>query len=254
MSMIPDLGEGPYPTLRNAPITEALIDIRVQLPNDVNIETLRNIQSVLAPRFPKMDQRMSVEAQLKMDEQGAKLIGPPAFPDGVLLSSETEPLRVQARLDGFTVHRLSPYTKWTTFAADAKELWERYKQTARPAKVTRLGVRYINRLELTPYREFTDFILTVPEIAPKLPQKLADYLMRLVIPDETGSIAVVTQSTVPRDANAMTYPIIFDIDVFRVVELAPDAAEIWSIMEELRNYKNLIFFGSLTPKFLETFK
>jgi len=243
-----------FPTLAKAPITEALIDIQVQLPSDVNIDTLRDIQRRLAPRFPKMDQRMSVAAQFKIGDEGAELVSQPPHPDGFLLSSETEPLRLQARLDGFTIHRLSPYTKWATFSADAKQLWELYKETANPTKVTRLAVRYINRLELPHHRDLTDFILTVPEIAPKLPQNLADYLMRLVIPNELGSIAVVTQSTVPRGPAPSTYPIVFDIDVFRIVQLAPDDPEIWSIMEELRSYKNMIFFGSLTPTFLETFR
>jgi uncharacterized protein (TIGR04255 family) len=253
MSMIPDTGH-PFPTLGKAPITEALIDIRVQLPDDVNIETLRGIQTVLGHRFTKMDQRMSVEAQIKFEEDGAHLVAPTSKPDGFILSSEAEPARVQARLDGFTVNRLSPYTKWAIFSKDAKQLWESYKQIARPTKVTRIAVRYINRLELVTDRNFTDFILTVPEIAPKLPQKLSDYLMRLVIPDELGSIAVITQTTAPRDPNPSTYPIIFDIDVFRTVELTPDDPELWSIMEQLRTYKNLIFFGSLNPTFLETFK
>jgi len=243
-----------FPTLKNPPITEAVIDIRVELPNEVSLETLQTIQGLLAPRFPKMDQRFSVEAQFKVDEEGAKFIGLPSQPDGFLLSSDKEPVRVQVRLDGFTINMLSPYTKWATFSADARQLWECYKKTARPTKITRLAVRYINRLELAPERDFTDFILTVPEIAPKLPQKLADYLMRLVIPNESGSIAVLTESTVPRSPSSSTYPIVLDIDVFRFVQLAADDAEIWSIMEELRNYKNLIFFGSLNPTFLETFK
>jgi uncharacterized protein (TIGR04255 family) len=201
-----------------------------------------------------MDQRMSLEAQIKLEEKGARLVAPPAQPDGFLLSSETEPVRLQVRLDGFTAHRLWPYKDWQTFSEDAKNLWRRYKDTAHPTKVTRLGLRYINRLELPLERDFTEFMLTAPEIAPKLPQKLADHFMRLVIPDDSGSIAVVTQTTIPRAQNSITYPFLFDIDVFRDVELAPDAPEMWSIMEELRSLKNLIFFGSLTPTFLETFK
>jgi uncharacterized protein (TIGR04255 family) len=253
MSMT-DLGQGPFPTLSRAPITEALIDIRVQLPSEVNLDTLRNFHTFVASRFPKAEERRSVEAQIRLDDSGAHMNSTPPQPDGFVLTSEVEPTRVQVRLDGFTMSRLQPYTRWTIFSADARDLWERYKDIARPTKVTRLAVRYINRLELKPGRDLRDYILTVPDIAPEVPQMLPDYFMRLVIPRDTGSIAVVSQGTVPRGPKATTFPIVFDIDVFRPVDLSSDASEIWSIMEELRMYKNLIFFKSLTPTFLEEFR
>jgi uncharacterized protein (TIGR04255 family) len=244
-----------FPTLEKAPITEALIDIRVQLPDDVGLDTLRAFQGLVAPRFPQMDERYSVEAQIQVNkEEGAKLTSTPPSPDGFLLSSDSEPVRVQVRRDGFTVHRLRPYNRWSDFSGDAKSLWQQYKALARPIKVTRLEVRYINRLELAPDHDFADYILTAPEVAPALPQGLADYFMRLVIPHESGSLAVITESTLPRDPEASAYPIILDIDVFRDVDLPVDDLEVWSIMEELRGYKNLIFFNSLTPAFLETLK
>ena len=68
-----------------------------------------------------------------------------------------------------------------------------------PKKVIRLGLRYINRIEIPlPMRDFKDYILTVPEIAPGVPQGLERFFMRLVIPsDEAQAVAVVTQSMEP---------------------------------------------------------
>lgn len=49
-----------YPTLNNAPITEALIDIRVKLPSSVNAEKLDSIFELLKEQYPvKQEQKVS---------------------------------------------------------------------------------------------------------------------------------------------------------------------------------------------------
>ena len=82
-------------------------------------------------------------------------------------------------------------------------------------KVIRLALRYINRIEIPlPMRDFKDYILTVPEIAPGVPQGLERFFMRLIIPsDEAQAVAVVTESMEPVTDNK-TVPVIFDIDVY----------------------------------------
>lgn len=244
-----------FPILKKAPLTEALIDIQAKLPENIEVAALRNLQTVESDRFTKIEPRGSVEGHIHLDQEGAHFEGGgPLKPDGFIFSSDSEQLRVQARLDGFTISKLPPYSDWESLLFDAKNLWEAYIKAAHPVSVTRLAVRYINKFDLTPNRDFKEFLLTVPEIAPGLPQSLPDFLMRLVVPHESGAIAVITESSAPREADAPNYPMILDIDVFRSVELSADDPEIWSILGELRAYKNLIFFKSLTPEFLENFR
>lgn len=51
------------------------------------------------------------------------------------------------------------------------------------------------------------------------------------------------------------FPVIFDIDAFRFVDLAAtEEDEMWSLLDELRDYKNLIFFKSINPELLEKYK
>lgn len=169
------------------------------------------------------------------------------MPDGLLMRSESEALVVQARLDGFALNKLAPYAKWDVLRQQAQELWERYLVVARPVAVKRLAVRYINRIELQPGVDFKESILTVPEIAPGIPQGLPEYFMRLVIPHESGSTAIVTEASLPAGLGGPQ--MLFDIDVFRFTDIpSSDFAGIWPIMEELRAYKNVIFFNSITSK------
>jgi len=48
--------------------------------------------------------------------------------------------------------------------------------------------------------------------------------------------------------------LIFDIDVFRQVEYNKNMNEIWNDFDKLRNFKNDIFFNSITDKTKELFR
>jgi uncharacterized protein (TIGR04255 family) len=77
--------------------------------------------------------------------------------------------------------------------------------------------------------------------------------MRLVIPDEKSkSIAIVTQTM--EDPNERVLPLIFDIDAFQEAALDVHGEEMWEALEQLREYKNEIFFNSITDRTKELFK
>src|SRR5207249_4682207 len=76
-----------------------------------------------------------------------------------------------------------PYDSWEAFRAEARRLWKTYRDVARPAKIDRMAVRYVNRLDLpADLRDFKDYLRTVPEVSGDLPQALAGFFLQLNIP------------------------------------------------------------------------
>ena len=244
-----------FPTLRNAPITEAVIDIRAELPPSVYLEHLLDFGAGISDRFTETQQRESVQARIEW-QKGAppRVVAPPPTPDGYLFQSPEERLIVQARLDGFTLSRLRPYHDGDTFLAQARELWRRYVEIARPTKVTRLAIRNVNRIEMERSADLQRYVLTAPEIARGLPQEMLHFFMRVILADSSGALAIVTETVAEPAASASTIPLIFDIDAFREIEFQADDPEIWSALGVLRQVKNRIFFRSLTPEALEAFR
>ena len=80
-----------------------------------------------------------------------------------------------------------------TKAPIAEAILDIQVEPARPNRLKRLALRYINRIEIPlPIRDFKDYLLTIPEIAPGLPQALSNFIMRLVIPNpEMEATAVI---------------------------------------------------------------
>ena len=78
---------------------------------------------------------------------------------------------------------------------DAKQLWLHYVDLARPVSVARIALRYINRIEIPlPFEDYKEYVLTIPEIAPGIPQGLAHFFMRLEIPYPEQFMAIITQT------------------------------------------------------------
>ncbi len=244
-----------WPRFSNAPITEALLDIRAKLPPGVDLTRLANFQDAVKELYPARRERFSWQGgfQVKPGEP-PEIFHPSGGPDGYLFTSKDGKQIVQARLDGFTFNRLKPYDGWESFRDEAKQHWERYRKIATPEMVSRVALRYINRMEIPlPMKDFRDYVLTTPEIAPKVPQGLAGFFMRLVIPDEKSrSIAIITQTM--EDPGERVLPLIFDIDVFQEAAFEAEGEEMWKVFEHLRGYKNEIFFNSITERTKDLFK
>lgn len=242
--------------LRNAPITEALIDLRVIPRPGLDPSVFREAAKTLASRFPLVEERRDTEAMLQVVGGGKvsadmKDLGI----QGLVFKSPDITRLVQFRRDGFTLNHLKPYQGWDVIFPEAMELWQLYEQLAKPMGITRIAVRYINRLEfpVSPI-DMDDYCLT----GPRFPEGVADdysaWTSRIVLVKVSQRLnALVTQSLeqrLPTDLPSL----LLDIDAFRVGEIEGGIEEIKAHFANLRQYKNEVFFGSLKDSYVERFK
>ncbi len=246
-----------YTVFPNAPITEALLDIRVELPKEIILENLEKFHNheTVKEHFPVKKKRESFKGGVKVSPGGKISVLPTSGgPDGYLFQSPIEKKIVQARIDGYTFNKLKPYESWDSFRTEARKLWNIYFQITKPVRITRIALRYINRIEIPlPMNDFKEYVLTTPEIAPKLPQALNHFFMQLEIPNpELPAIALITQ-TMEKPTENQRLPLILDIDVFSEISFINSDEEMWNKFEKLRKFKNDVFFDSITEKTKELF-
>jgi uncharacterized protein (TIGR04255 family) len=240
-----------------APITEAVLDIRVQPKPNLNLAELGSVHENIRELFPEKQGITAWEAGFEFNRRDARsLAQASAKPIGFLFRSADQTKVVQVTESGFTFNKLKPYEHWSALRDEARRLWDEYNKIAQPVMVTRVALRYINRIELPmPFADFKEYILTVPEVAPGIPQALDQFVLQLQIAYSDAAALAVINLTMDRSEPIVDkLPIIFDIDVFRESDHDPLSDEIWQSLETLRVLKNEIFFHSLTDKARELFR
>ncbi len=133
----------------NAPISEALIDIRATFEEDDVLAKADHFAADVASRFPRKEDRIEITGEVLLDRASGKdSSSAKSRKTGYALFSDSREKAVQARIDGFTFSKMKPYESWENLRNEAIELWELYLKTLNPTRVMRLAVRYINRIEL----------------------------------------------------------------------------------------------------------
>ncbi len=232
-----------------APITEAILDLKVILPDNFPIERFLDIHARVRDRFPTSEPihvgSLAIQAGPEIQIDASRQHS------GFLFRSK-DGLRIfQATLQGFTFNRLAPYNSWEEFSNDARNLWEIYKDICKPAFVTRAAVRYINRIDIPvegPIK-LQDYLKTAPDIASGLPQKnLSSFFMQHQIPQEDLNCMLVINETLALPPSPGFISVIFDIDLFRQQAWQSDDEDIWDFLTQLRERKNQVFRESITEK------
>jgi uncharacterized protein (TIGR04255 family) len=124
---------------------------------------------------------------------------------------------VQLAPHAISVHRLSPYEGWNQFRPVIARVFEVYTAEAKPDKVERIGLRFVNDFrdaiqdaEVEPH-EYLNFY---PHVGPALPQMYADAHARVVFmfdQERTGlRLQLYSESRPPDDIPSL----VLDLDYF----------------------------------------
>lgn len=230
-----------------APLTEALIDIRVELPSEMTLSNLSKVHVGQEENYPRREENIIVHGKMSVGaEVGASAT---QTSNGYRYLSKDSRQIFQARLDGFTFNRLAPYETWESFREEAHRLWTIYRSIASPKNITRIGVRYINRLDLpVPIKDFKDYLRTFPEISSGMPQGLSGYFMQLQLPQaDLNAMLVLNQALIPASAPKMV-SVLLDLDLYSETDLPSDEQEIWERFELFRTRKNKVFEACITDR------
>ncbi|NGM81720.1 TIGR04255 family protein [Paenibacillus sp. 7124] len=87
-----------------------------------------------------------------------------------------------------------------------------------------------------------------------MPQGLSDFFTQLVIPSTDGKcMAIITETIDNSRRTEHILPLLFDINVIKEVVFSAKE-DFWLLFDEMHDYKNQIFFNSITDKGRELFR
>ena len=241
--------------LKNAPLTEAIIDVRVELPADFVVETLEAAKARLGSRYPVVQRRERVEGHFRFQDGKPEQSLTRQVVDGFVFITEDKLTVAQFTLDGLTVSRLKPYLSWDRLIEAFRELWNVYLAVAHPVRVTRLATRYVNHVELPlPLLDLSAVLRVPPQTPPEVEAFISGFFTRLKMKSNKWMAdAIVTQAVEPLGDRPVT-PLLLDIDAFVGLKVAPTDPEIFAVLKRLDKFKNEIFFNTLTDEVIRRYE
>ena len=174
-------------------------------------------------------------------------------PQGIRLTSDDETDIVLIQHNGVVISRLAPYPGWKKFRERAFSVWAEWRAVTSNPPVSRIGIRYINRIDI-PYAnepiDPRDYLLFSPQdpgisSSPMLHGYVVQITKSTDAPHWLTSIASTLVSPPPLLDHIS---ILFDIDVFRTKEIPRRDDELWVVVDQARAIKNEIFERCITKK------
>lgn len=240
-----------------APITEALVDLQLPVDHQASLDSLTRLKE----RWEKTHTRVQTQTvwSSTMRLQPAEAQEPPSSTsssaiNGYAFFRDDDKSVAQARRNGFTLSRLTPYESWRSLIKSAKELWNEYVDEVRPEHVSRVALRYINQITLPPgVIELSDWFNIYPNILPNF-GPLASFQLQTTVfhPINPSLRALVNFLPIPQqtESDPIRSNILLDIDVSTLGSFSP-LTEVWDVLEDIHIFKNDLFFGSVTDRTLD---
>lgn len=139
--------------------------------------------------------------------------------------------------------------------SEAQRLWNAYRTICQPEEISRIAVRYINRILFPlPIEDFGKYLQEPPKVPLGAPSALASLLFRAGLHDPASGISSNVTQVIEGHLAEGRLPFILDIDAYIVNTMAPDADEITSRFAALREMKNRVFFATLTKAAIDMFR
>jgi uncharacterized protein (TIGR04255 family) len=243
-----------FPHLPGAPIAEAIIDIRAKAEAQWEESSARASLGPLLEGYNFLDSQQESQIKLKVQaglpvqqvvQQGWK---------GIRFRSIDEKNVAEFNRSGFVFRRLPPYEDWSHLMSEAFRLWSMYLNLAKPTQVQRLGLRFINRIELVPPDLNIEEYISGGPLSPKglnLPFHNFMHHDTWAVPGHSYAMNVIR---VFQSQPGNPLAVILDIDVYTLPSFELEEGLLERHLAEMRWLKNKAFFGIVTDKLLDKFK
>ena len=243
--------------LPNAPITEALIDVRVNGSDGLDIDKL-------AKSVELLDFGYYVKGPISEGTFAFKLTPDGQNPEtaaasrqvGFRLHSADDKYVVQWQLGGFTLSRLEPYQNWMAILAEFNRVFPIYCGRLTPRRIQRVATRFINNLRLpmefgASFRTYLNKVVDVPKRAP---QAVEGFLQRFQLVDADSGARVNLTLSFNGAPGGQSLPVVLDVDAYMNCDLDLNDAKFEAVLGDLHSLKNRVFFGTITERAAELYE
>jgi uncharacterized protein (TIGR04255 family) len=232
------------------PVTEAVIGINFA--EDLSKAQLKSVSDKLAKNYPihQPIQNFSVNLDLRPEAgKNHKSITQVAA-EGHRRSTHDMTELALALPNSLVVSQLAPYPSWATFSKRFMRDWKLFKTTLGYREIKRIGVRYINRIDIPAAGELVhheQFLNVFPQI-PDMLNPLMAGAVQTISYFEGIKCRLNLNSGVVESPILKHTSFLLDLDVVREIDVPQKDADIFELLEVMRLKKNQVFEACISQR------
>lgn len=231
------------------PVTEAVIGINFV--EDLSKALLKSISDKLAKNYPIHEPLQNISVKFDLSHLAGK--DRKAFTEvveGHRRSSQDMTELALALPNSLVVSQLAPYPSWATFSKRFMRDWKLLKRTLGYREIKRIGVRYINRIDIPitgPLVHHEQFL----NVFPRVPDMLSPLMAGAV---QTMSYFEDIKCKLTLNSGVVESPILnhtsflLDLDVGREIDVPQNDKDIFELLNAMRLKKNQVFEACVSQR------
>ncbi|GAB4409002.1 MAG: TIGR04255 family protein [Anaerolineae bacterium] len=238
---------------RYPPIIEALCEFRFEPASPWDLAIPGLVYEKVKAGFPKRRQakafEVSVTASLEGVEQRVTTT------ERIQFLRDDEKALIQVDRNLVAVNHLKPYPGWQQFLPLIESGFTAYEEVVRPKGIQRIGLRYINRIEIPgQHIELEDYLQFRPFIGPELPQDFDSFIAGIQIPYDNSrdSLRLQVASTVSERPDCAA--VLLDLDYYLAQPGQVSMEEAFTWVNEAHHRLEEVFEACITAQLRAIFE
>jgi uncharacterized protein (TIGR04255 family) len=243
-----------FPYLSKAPIVEAVLQINTRATADW---TEQRVSTELSKEFGDGIQMQSIQTS-EAKFQASPMVGIEKADfhsswTGFRIPLAEKPEIISFTRDFFSYSRLQPYERWSRFLERAIALLRTHIRIAKPGDAQRIGLRFVNRIEMTSSLNLEDYFVDPPKDLTGFELPLSSFVYQAIFQVPSHPYSIRVSRTLEQTATPLKNPpaLLLDLDVFTFETISMNPQLIEEHLRRMRWLKNKVFFGTITTKLKE---
>jgi uncharacterized protein (TIGR04255 family) len=236
-----------------APIISAIIELRFDSP--VSDQVRENVSKKLAQHYPLHEEIVQHFVQVQAQ---AHAVNTQAIIHGRIsrrMNADANEI-VNVGSETLSTELTAPYPGWDSLFGRLKSDWSTAKKVWGYRKIQRIGVRFINRIDLqngvggvVDYEKYLNLRINLPEDFPPI----ARYDLAFQLDMEDIKCGATIRSGIEPPAVPGSTSFSLDLDVFRIVDVPQQEKDVYKLLAGMRSAKNNLFETFITDAAREVF-
>jgi uncharacterized protein (TIGR04255 family) len=236
---------------KRPPITEAIIQIMVKAP--LADDLVERVRKRLADRLDGIVEPVMSLTEIEIEVRDARTSVKQTPPRGFRLTSKDGATVVMVFPKTITTSKLAPYAGWEPFVTAARENWDAWKRAVGYREISRIGVRYLNRIDV-PLQNVEDQVrleeyLTVsPRMPPANLPPMNHFSVNAQAPLGRENCKLILNVGSSPSPLVKAASFLLDVDIVLDSQVPQNDEGLWEVIGRMRDYKNEIFEACITDK------